>query len=137
MSHIEWQDYMSVDHSVIDSDHKHLVQYLNELEDVLVDGGEKAQIQAVVDHLVEYADEHFAREEIMWEQNGASFNDLTAHREAHQRLRDMVKAYVHAANIGAVQVGPNLHKFLRNWIMHHVLHDDIGMARRLGMCVQK
>lgn len=133
MSHILWQDYMSVDQGLIDSDHKHLLQYLNDLEDALSTGHAKEAVQEAVDHLVAYANEHFAREEVLWEQNGASFNDLKTHHEKHQRLRDMVQAYIHAASLGAVQVGPNLHAFLRNWIMHHVMHEDMGLAHKLGM----
>jgi|GEM_PF-1657581 hemerythrin-like metal-binding protein len=137
MGRIVWQDYMSIDQGVIDSDHKKLFKYLSDLEDILAAGQGKEAIQKVVDDLVGYTNEHFDREDVLWEQNGADNADLRDHRAKHQRLRDMVKAYIYAASQDAVQVGHNLHTFLSNWLLHHIVHEDAGMARKIGITAQK
>ena len=81
---MQWNDKLSVGVASIDNDHKRLVGMVNDLYDGVVAGHGKDVLGRVLDGLISYTAEHFAREERYFAQTG--YPDSVAHKKEHEDL---------------------------------------------------
>jgi hemerythrin len=71
---------------VIDQQHRHLLQQLNELNSAVTAGESRANLYKIIDDVIEYTRFHFSMEEQFMVETG--FDDLEWHREKHRQLVD-------------------------------------------------
>ena len=74
MGLLNWTENMSVGSSIIDSDHRALIDLINKVGDIATGKG-NAEIGEVLDGLIAYVEYHFAREEKMM--TAARYADVT------------------------------------------------------------
>ncbi|MEW8014522.1 MAG: bacteriohemerythrin [Candidatus Sedimenticola endophacoides] len=84
MAHLEWSNSLDTGISVIDEQHKRIVDYINELHDAQ-QTLDKRRVGEVIDELVDYTVSHFAFEESLMEQAGYPF--LEAHKQGTRPVR--------------------------------------------------
>lgn len=126
---IEWRQSMCVGDPVVDSDHKHLVDLINDFEKSITGKVDHRKIARVLLGLVQYTGEHFAREEEL--QLKIRYSYYESHRKQH---RDVLKQLEHvlmdytAAN-GTVQDSMirEIAKFLKEWLVGHIIESDLRM----------
>ena len=127
MPFYQWTQSMSVGVALLDSDHQALIELINRLHEHLeAEEADKdaAALDEIFDRLVAYIDYHFAREEKVME--ACEYPLLDSHRDEHldftQQIRYVRDRYVKS---GDAEIGQELLDFLKNWLTHHILIQDM------------
>ena len=132
MSFYEWSDGMSVGVALLDSDHRALIGFINDLHDGLESGDEIAALGETLGRLVAYIEFHFSREEKVMKACG--FPHLDAHQDEHEEftrhIHDVHARYRREADAAMTR---GLLDYLKDWLNHHILIQDKAYARYTGM----
>jgi hemerythrin len=124
-----WDDSLSVGVSAIDQQHKRLVELLNQVHRSQTDGKGNEAVRKVLEALVTYTVDHFAFEEALFAKHG--YQELPAHREAHEKLVARVSAFIEEWGSGRATLGSELFMFLRGWLNGHIRGSDRAAGRFL------
>ncbi len=128
MKKIQWHDSFSVGIKKIDNQHKKLFSLLNELIVANETGQEAEVLGRVLEDLVSYTDYHFKTEEPFFRIHPRQKKHVSIHRGFIQKAGQMVRLF----HEGGEDTGEKTIKYLKNWIMNHVLETDINFFRDLG-----
>lgn len=124
---IEWDNSLETGVAEVDEDHRNLVRLINELDAMLSQGVDTARFGAVIDTLIDYAENHFRREEEMLERLG--YPDIVIHAESHAGFAHRLGAMVAGC---IIEPGPDsiarLRDHLRSWLIDHILLEDMRYA---------
>ncbi|MEQ8195065.1 MAG: bacteriohemerythrin [Rhodospirillales bacterium] len=122
---LEWRNEYDVGHAVIDYDHRNLCNLINALHRDSEAGLPPERIAATFAILSRYVEEHFAREEKLFENTG--YPDEEAHKRRHEKIAKRIQT---AAEL--FQRYPDgfdtedFLEFLRTWLTGHILRTDQG-----------
>jgi hemerythrin len=123
-----WREQLSVANDVIDNDHRHLIDIINRVEQSL-DARNRKELSAVLESLSKYSQEHFAREEKIARAAGyEQVPDLSHSHEALIKQLDEIKTEI--GGMGqewSPAVAEKFTKLLRNWLIDHVIKEDLLM----------
>jgi len=127
---IIWRRGMSVANDVIDHDHHFMINFINTIELVLQKPEEKEMLMEVLDQLHEYSINHFRREETI--QRKIEYPQSLNHRNSHSTLlADLEKLIGEIKESKSTEEiserSPEIINFLRNWLINHVLNEDIKL----------
>jgi hemerythrin-like metal-binding protein len=116
-----WNSSYSVGDDSIDSEHKRIVNLINELYLILHTRGEgdRIKVREVLDQLVRYTVSHFQHEERLMLECG--YPDLEAHKALHVRLKRRTAAM--RTNIDLVTERDML-CYLKDWWRGHIVEQD-------------
>ncbi len=123
-----WRDAMSVGNDQVDRDHRYLLCLINTIELALDSGKHQDIVLAALDQLDFYTKDHFLREEtLMLKINYPKYMDQ---KKEHKlllaqltKIRERVN--IEQENPDMKSILPDLIKLLRNWLLDHVLKDDM------------
>ncbi len=122
---VPWNPSFETGIDVIDEQHRRLVGLLNDLAHQYVYGLELAEVERIVDGLVDYTAYHFDTEEALWEEVLAGDKWFEAHKDTHdgfvQTVRRLQSELVRSKNMPALD---DLLSFLTSWLAHHILYED-------------
>lgn len=124
MAKIEWSDELNIGIEVIDHQHRRIVDYINDLEHAHQEH-DRAEVQQVVEELVDYTQSHFGFEEEIMREAGYPF--LTAHRRVHELFVRRVGEYQQRWALGE-DVTEELQRMLRTWLLNHIRREDADYA---------
>lgn len=130
MPFIPWDSSMSVSVEELDEQHRALVDVLNHLHDVLMDGSFPQVLAAREEALAgleRYVSTHFAAEERYQERIG--YPELHAHRRLHEDFSRQVSGYRAAAADGTMILNSDLVKTMIRWVHDHLEEEDRKYAR--------
>src|SRR5258708_34933439 len=113
---------MTVGNSMIDRDHKILIQYINEMHAAMMGGKGKEVVGPIVGKLVAYTKDHFAREEVVWK--SGHYVGLDRHQKEHADLIKSVVDFKTKYDQGGMALSVEVMDFLRNWLKTHILKSD-------------
>ncbi|SCA55739.1 putative Hemerythrin-like metal-binding domain-containing protein [Candidatus Terasakiella magnetica] len=122
MTRLKWKDEYSVGDGEIDRQHQNLFSLIDRLEDHDLDA---SALAITFDKLDLYVGEHFADEEEKL--IACNYDDLDAHIRQHNEFRDWLntaKESFKSANEANMSIGSNVHDFLRDWLLSHILTAD-------------
>ena len=126
---IVWRDEMSVDHGIIDADHKCLIALVNDVDLVGPGPAMSAEVTAILDRLTTYARTHFDREQRL--QLATGFTYAQAHQARHRSLmRELDAMRAECENGPAEQMvafHARLCDFLYHWLRDHIVKVDLLM----------
>jgi len=127
---ISWRDELAVDAGVIDDDHKHLIEIVNQFTDLVAGSFQRQALLAVARELWEYTHVHFQREEEL--QRRVQYPFLVAHKHEHEdlmrRLEMILDELYDAGSIHRMQtIGRELAELLKRWLVDHIIHSDRRM----------
>ncbi len=127
-----WREQLSVGNDVIDTDHKYLVDLINQVEEVLKTKNRKA-LSDVLDSLSRYAQVHFAREEKIAQAAGfAGSSQLGhSHQQLTQQLEEIKGEMLQAQADWSSSAVEHFVSFLRRWLIEHVIKEDLLMKDTL------
>ncbi|MDR0468326.1 MAG: bacteriohemerythrin [Campylobacteraceae bacterium] len=120
MAYWNWDASYEIGISVIDNQHKRIVEYINELHGAFVSKN-KESVSVVLIALADYTVSHFAFEESLMEQAGYLF--LEPHKKVHEKFVETVSRYINDFHKGE-DISGKLMAELQIWLTHHILHDD-------------
>ena len=87
---VRWQDEYLVGDNTIDADHKMLFGIINEFYDAFVQSRKRSDLTHILIRLVNYAEEHFQREEKIMAEHG--FPGAAEHHAIHEELYETIFA---------------------------------------------
>jgi hemerythrin len=122
MAFFTWDDKYSVGVREMDSQHKTLIDLLNELFEAMNANRSKEILGATLSKLVNYTKTHFAAEERLMEQH--NYPDLAAQKREHVALTDKVIAFKQDFDAGKVSMSVQLTSFLKSWLVDHIAGAD-------------
>lgn len=122
---LEWREQLSVGNDLLDSDHKHLIEIINLAKHGLTTRN-RTELTAALDSLSKYSKMHFSREELI--ANAVGYGEVSHLQESHAGLLENLEQL--KAEIGEVwteAAAVNFSSFLRNWLLNHVIKEDMLM----------
>jgi len=111
---VQWGPRYEVGIEVIDGQHRHLLELINRLQDALCAGSEIEQLVESLRELVRYTEHHFATEERLMDEVGAS---AERHRGEHQHLLEGLMRFT--VRLDTASVSESSH-FLQDWLFRHI-----------------
>lgn len=122
MALLEWTDEFSVGIKLIDKQHMILIRTINLLAMAVQRNSSKDLLTEIMETLVDYTDTHFAYEEELFDRFG--YPDTAEHKAAHRSLLGKVVDFKQRWDLGQTEIGPELLKFLVDWLRTHILGLD-------------
>jgi len=119
---LEWSEAWVTGDPAIDTDHKALIQYVNELNQAMLQGRGREVATGVLARLIQYARDHFSREEAIFQKAGLP--TLDQHRRAHHELAAKVEQFQRDFAASKATLTTDMMSFLRDWLIKHVFETD-------------
>jgi len=111
---VQWSPRFEVGIEVIDGQHRHLLELINRLQEALDSSRELSELVESLRELVRYTEHHFATEERLMDEVGAS---AERHRGEHQRLLAALMRFT--VKLDTATVSESSH-FLQDWLFKHI-----------------
>jgi len=119
-----WDDRLSVGHSTVDEQHRGLLELGNAIVDADLD-----EAPYFIDKLYEYARAHFEYEEEMMA--SVKYPELYHHKEIHNNMISELHG-LSRRPLESEEEFREFKKFLYNWIIDHIMHEDRKYADFVG-----
>jgi hemerythrin-like metal-binding protein len=124
-----WDEAMSVNDSRMDSQHRKLLDVINQLDVAMRAGKGHVVLVDVLNRLLAYALTHFAHEERLMEAVGHA--PLACHRGEHRELLARVIEYRRRLEDEEIDLPLQVAVFLREWLVEHIMRSDRAYAAGL------
>jgi two-component system, NtrC family, sensor kinase len=129
-----WNDHFVTNLEVVDAQHHHLVDVVNQVGDLLL-GGDKVgeeTLQSLFKDLADYAVKHFSDEEELMKEYRVDPRHVDLHVRHH---KDFVQQVVTMWKSRANMKSPAevVHGFLASWLTFHILGEDQDMAHQIAL----
>ncbi len=119
---IKWNDKYSVNISLIDEQHKNLIEIINKASKVEKSSNSPKDVLEILDEMTEFALKHFETEEHYMEK--FHFPGYQAHRNLHIDFINTVIDYKNRAVSGDCQVISEILEYLMKWLINHIQVTD-------------
>ncbi len=119
---LTWDESYSVGISVLDEDHKRLLNLINQLQTAAHYHTSDEYEQEAFDTLIDYTKNHFRREEELMEKH--QFPGLQAHRLQHQEMIGEVDRLVSAYQKDRDATIEGAISYLQTWLLRHINGTD-------------
>jgi hemerythrin-like metal-binding protein len=129
-----WSDKLATGIDEVDSQHRRLVELVNEVGGLCIAEAGIAQLKPVLDELISYTQYHFKTEEQMMNQYAVNSSFQLNHIKAHEEFcKQMLLA------TGVIQSSPQnitdllaqLLNYLTRWLFQHIMVEDMRMAKEI------
>ncbi|MDX9845461.1 MAG: bacteriohemerythrin [Tenuifilaceae bacterium] len=124
MVFFKWNSEFESGNDIMDNDHKVLVQLINDLYVEMARGDGSVVVESVIEKLVDNSKNHFRREEKLMK--SLSYPDFEKHELEHDAF--IAKVSQCSRNIKSDSVTTNLARFLKDWLVNHILSSDKRFA---------
>jgi hemerythrin-like metal-binding protein len=118
-----WTNEYSVNIQQIDNQHKGLFEIINKLYNAFSQKKANEQLNGIIDELIQYAVNHFATEEKYFKEFG--YENTADHMQKHKEFFEKMKEFQANKDKKQLLVTYQLMSFLRNWLIDHILHEDV------------
>lgn len=124
---VKWDSKFEIGISVIDAQHKHLVELCNNLYlDIMRTKGDdsawKNAVEKSLHECVDYVKEHFSYEEKIMK--AVSYSGFDAHKKMHEFFS--LKILETSKTFSTIDISSAIKfvRFLYEWIFEHIAHED-------------
>jgi hemerythrin len=122
MAVIAWKEIYETGIVTLDNEHRTLVAEVNRLYEAIRDKRGEEVLGDILAMLESYTVDHFQHEEKLMAEY--QFPGLEVHQRIHQELIDAVQELKQRATSGKEQLAREFLKFLRVWVLEHILDVD-------------
>jgi hemerythrin len=119
---MQWNDSLSVGVTEIDTQHKNLVLYLNDLHFAMSQGKGSEVLKSLLARLVGYTQVHFATEEKYMQQ--WSYPGYVHHKGEHTAFVKKVGDFQAKFEAGQTALSIEILTFLKDWVGNHIQGTD-------------
>lgn len=128
-----WDKRFETGLATVDQQHRHLVDVVNQLGNLLAAGGEfdEKNLQEMFHQLAQYAHRHFADEEHLMAETGIDDRHQQLHALHHRQFVEQVVAMWNS-RASLAHPAETMHGFLAAWLTVHILGEDHVMARQIA-----
>ena len=130
MAMINWDDKYKTGNSKIDTEHKKLIDLINQLSDAMQAGKGKEVCGKVLGELINYTRTHFAMEEQLMATHG--YAKTSEHKAEHTKLVKDVLDFQSKFDAGSITLSVSLFTFLKDWLINHILKSDMALAEGIA-----
>ena len=133
---IEWNEKLLTGVTEIDSQHKILVDAINDANSRLMEDHDIKLVEQITKDLLSYAIFHFETEEDLMQQygyDGESAEDAQLHQKQHREFSSQVLAVRDGLRDGKEISREDLLAFLNGWLISHIMNTD----QRLGAFIKQ
>ena len=123
MTFIAWEKEYNTGIHEIDTQHRRLVDIINELFDARHSQSPQAVLNVISSQLIDYAEHHFVFEEALISRLNKP--KLAEHMVVHQKFRDQITEILRQQSEEEYVVEDILMKFLQGWLTKHILIEDM------------
>jgi len=123
MALFTWDNKYSVNNEELDNHHKALFDILNRLYFSCFEENENITLNSIYEELVSYINYHFSAEEQYMRSRG--YSDTDRHIVAHNMFKERILLLQKDMNLNNIVVTKELIVYLGNWLLNHVLVEDI------------
>jgi hemerythrin len=129
VEYVAWSDAYSTGISMIDEQHKGLLDFINNLYNHVSgdEAKERAYFKEVIQQAVQYVRYHFASEEKYMA--SISFPGLAEHKKAHEQFVLTVIKTIREYELGNTLTLENFANFLKDWVLSHIAVMDIQYSK--------
>lgn len=127
--YLKWVDSLSVGVELIDTQHKQMISFVNELIDSMREGKAEKEVDRAVEFLEDYANKHFAAEEELMAK--LAYPAMQSHLRQHESFRKdlgIVKRELESG-VPPGMLLMRVRKSLADWFADHINDVDRSMAR--------
>lgn len=121
MAKMSWSPELDTGIRVIDTQHRRILDYINELGEAHSAGHEREDVGHVIAELVDYTLSHFSFEEALMEDAHYAFSK--PHKRVHEIFTKRVGDFQTRFEVGE-DITEELHKLLVTWLINHIKRDD-------------
>ncbi len=122
MAFFTWDQKYSVGVRELDTQHKQLINILNELYEAMQAQKDKAVIGKIISELASYTKIHFSTEEKYMEKY--NYSDLASQKREHEKFIEKVKIFQQDFESGKLALSINVASFVKEWLANHILISD-------------
>lgn len=123
----EFTDELITGNSMIDDQHKELIQKINDLLMAIENNEGREESQKMMAYLSEYVDFHFGAEEKFQEEIG--YPGISEHKEKHAEFKKTVAALTEMVTCGSMADFSSLvKKEVIDWLYYHIQGFDRSVA---------
>jgi len=119
---IEWSNEFELGNSLINDEHKGLVELYNKLEAAVKDNIDDNQLTSVLTELTNYSLKHF-RDEEEWMQK-IKYPEFELHQREHKDFIYRIAMFNLSFNSLDKKMVYEITSFLREWIINHLMVSD-------------
>jgi hemerythrin len=127
---MDWREDYSIGVQRLDNHHKRLFEAANRLFSAVENGKTPDEVVDILEFLLGYASFHFGEEEAVLARYG--YPQLEAHRADHRRLIEQAEGLRERVHGGEIEVGSELSRLVREWLVRHILDEDRRFASFLN-----
>jgi hemerythrin-like metal-binding protein len=123
MPFMNWNEQLSVNVEALDTDHKQLIEIINELYDSMLNNPRREVLDGIFDRLVDYTKNHFAREEKLFDTT--NYPDTLRHKQKHGEMTAWVVETQQKYRSGELSA-PSMQvaMYLKQWLLTHIVGTD-------------
>ena len=124
---VQWRGAMTTGSPILDNDHQILIGLLNNVEKA-IDTQTLEGVGSALEDVLQYTVDHFEREELIQAQ--IHYSDAKNHKKLHADLRNQIlhlneKFKSTTDQVQKKELATELHSFLNDWLVKHIMHEDI------------
>jgi hemerythrin-like metal-binding protein len=127
MALISWSNMLSTGISEQDTQHKKLIDLINQLNDAMQAGKSTEVLGKVLSELVNYTVYHFGYEEKLMAQY--KYEDTPAHKAEHTKFVQTAGDLKKKFDSGNAVISVEIMNFLRDWLTNHIMKTDKKMGQ--------
>jgi hemerythrin-like metal-binding protein len=129
MAQFSWTDDLYTGSTLIDGDHRKLVDLVNAFFQSMQSGQGNGHVSKAMNDLIAYTGEHFVREETEMERT--QYVAALAHKAEHTKLLKQLVELKEMLDTGGKINVPAVAGFLSAWLRDHILATDMKLAAAL------
>ena len=121
---IQWKDRYNIDYKEIDSQHRKLLDIVNDLNALIISSSASSmeEIREILLRLVEYANIHFKYEELHMEKCGYYLKK--EHIKEHRSFIKSIIEFNDSISNKGKEALEDMLKYLKNWYLNHIIQVD-------------
>ena len=127
--YVEWSDSLLIGHPEIDEEHKGIFAFAAALRDIDTTTAPRSTVSDIICRLVDYVSMHFGNEEELMRE--VRYPLISGHSIEHWKFFGHLTTIIDDYERGRENVLPKCLAFLTNWLMRHILVNDVQLAEFL------
>ena len=122
MAFFDWKEEYSVNIEQIDSQHKILVDMINQIYIAMHERKSQEILESTLEGMISYAANHFLTEEHLMSKHGYPY--LAGHKQEHDQFKEKINEYVSRVENGKRVLPLEIVLYLKEWLAKHILETD-------------
>lgn len=120
--HFPWKKEYEMDIKIIDDQHRHFVDLINELYESILEEQLEEKLGSIFDGLIEHATNHFSTEEKYFDL--FQYEGSEEHKQKHREIKDKILMFKSQFKENKMKLSFELIDFLEDWLVDHLSNLD-------------